>query len=57
MALLESLGPRIAILGPSNSGKSTLAQAIARQRGLPVTDRFKPPYGRLADGILKLVMR
>ena len=36
MALLESLGPRIAILGPSNSGKSTLAQAIARQRGLPV---------------------
>ena len=36
MALLESLGPRIAILGPSNSGKSTLAQAIARLRGLPV---------------------
>lgn len=30
---LEDLGPRLCILGPSNSGKSTLAQAIARKRG------------------------
>lgn len=32
---LSELGRRIAILGPSNSGKSTLANAIARQCGLP----------------------
>jgi adenylate kinase family enzyme len=32
---LDQLGPRICIIGPSNSGKSTLAQAIARSRGLP----------------------
>lgn len=31
---LPELGPRICILGPSNSGKSTLAEAIARRRGL-----------------------
>ncbi|BAI75503.1 hypothetical protein AZL_c02100 (plasmid) [Azospirillum sp. B510] len=31
---LEDLGQRICILGPSNSGKSTLAVAIARKRGL-----------------------
>lgn len=31
---LEDLGTRICILGPSNSGKSTLAVAIARKRGL-----------------------
>ena len=31
---LEELGERICILGPSNSGKSTLAAAIARKRGL-----------------------
>ena len=31
---LDALGPRICILGPSNSGKSTLADAIARARGL-----------------------
>jgi adenylate kinase family enzyme len=31
---LDDLGPRIIILGPSNSGKSTLADAIARARGL-----------------------
>ena len=31
---LVDLGPRICILGPSNSGKSTLAAAIGRQRGL-----------------------
>lgn len=31
---LSDLGSRICILGPSNSGKSTLANAIARKRGL-----------------------
>lgn len=35
MSLLDPLGPRICLMGPSNSGKSTLAVAIARQRGLP----------------------
>lgn len=35
MPILDSLGPRICILGPSNSGKSTLAQAIARRQALP----------------------
>ena len=33
---LDELGGRICILGPSNAGKSTLAQAIGRQRQLPV---------------------
>ena len=33
--VLDDLGPRICILGPSNSGKSTLANAIGRARGLP----------------------
>jgi adenylate kinase family enzyme len=33
---LEKLGPRICIMGPSNSGKSTLAHAIGRARDLPV---------------------
>lgn len=32
---LDDLGPRICIIGPSNSGKSTLAAAIGRARGLP----------------------
>lgn len=32
---LPELGRRMCILGPSNSGKSTLANAIARQYGLP----------------------
>ena len=36
MPSLDALGERICILGPSNSGKSTLAAAIARRRGLPV---------------------
>lgn len=31
---LSELGERICILGPSNSGKSTLAEAIARKRDL-----------------------
>jgi len=30
---LDDLGPRICILGPSNSGKSTLAKAIGHARG------------------------
>ena len=33
---LEALGPRICIMGPSNSGKSTLADAISRKTDLPV---------------------
>lgn len=33
---LDSLGPRIIILGPSNSGKSTLAQGISHKQNLPV---------------------
>ena len=33
---LSELGARICILGPSNSGKSTLAQAIARKRDVKV---------------------
>ena len=33
---LADLGERICILGPSNSGKSTLAETIARKRGLEV---------------------
>ena len=32
---LDQLGPRICLMGPSNSGKSTLACAIAAARGLP----------------------
>lgn len=34
--MLDDLGPRICVMGPSNSGKSTLAAAIGRARGLPV---------------------
>lgn len=33
---LAELGERICILGPSNSGKSTLAEAIGRARDMPV---------------------
>lgn len=33
---LDDLGDRLCIVGPSNSGKSTLAAAIGRVRGLPV---------------------
>jgi adenylate kinase family enzyme len=36
MARLQDLGPRICILGPSNSGKSTLAAAIGEACGLEV---------------------
>ena len=35
-SVLDDLGPRICIMGPSNSGKSTLADAIARACDLPV---------------------
>lgn len=35
-ATLAELGPRICIMGPSNSGKSTLARAIGRARDMPV---------------------
>lgn len=34
--VLADLGTRICIMGPSNSGKSTLASAIGRARGLPI---------------------
>ncbi len=34
MVTLDDLGPRICIMGPSNSGKSTLAVALARAQGL-----------------------
>lgn len=33
---LATLGPRICIIGPSTSGKSTLADAMARKTGLPL---------------------
>lgn len=33
---LDDLGPRLCIMGPSNSGKSTLAVAIGRSRGMEV---------------------
>lgn len=33
---LASLGPRIMVCGPSNSGKSTLAQALGAKLDLPV---------------------
>jgi adenylate kinase family enzyme len=36
MTRLADLGPRICILGPSNSGKSTLAVAIGAALGRPV---------------------
>jgi len=32
---LDALGPRICIMGPSNSGKSTLADAISHKTALP----------------------
>ena len=34
MLALNALGPRVAILGPSNSGKSTLAVSISQKTGL-----------------------
>ena len=33
---LQRLGRRIVIMGPSNAGKSTLAEAISKKIGLPV---------------------
>lgn len=32
---LADLGPRIVVFGPSNAGKSTLAQALSRKLGVP----------------------
>lgn len=37
---LSDLGNRICMLGPSNSGKSTLVNAIARKRGLDRLDQL-----------------
>lgn len=37
MLPLQDLGPRIALLGPSNAGKSTLALALGEKLGYPVT--------------------
>jgi adenylate kinase family enzyme len=34
MSRLDDLGPRICVIGPSNSGKSTLATVIGRARGI-----------------------
>lgn len=34
--MLDELGTRFCIMGPSNSGKSTLAEAIGRARSLEV---------------------
>lgn len=56
---LDELGPRICIMGPSNSGKSTLADSIARTQGLeaihldqlhhlPHTDWVPRPAGEFA---------
>lgn len=46
MPAIHSLGRRIVVLGPSNSGKSTLAVAIADKTGLPAVHldqlRFLP---------------
>ncbi len=34
--ILDDLGPRVCIMGPSNSGKSTLATALGMSRALPI---------------------
>ena len=36
MIRLSDLGQRICIIGPSNSGKSTLARALSKRLGIPV---------------------
>lgn len=44
---LDDLGERICVLGPSSSGKSTLAAAISRVRSLPVVhlDQYRHQPG------------
>jgi adenylate kinase family enzyme len=63
---LAELGQRICILGPSNSGKSTLAAAIGDAQGLPVVhldvlrhvpgsqwvERDADDFGRLHDAAI-----
>jgi cytidylate kinase len=67
MTRLSDLGPRICLMGPSNSGKSTLAGAIARKCALDgnrdsvkwemihhiavATARNRRRYADLFDGI------
>lgn len=41
---LDELGTRICIMGPSNSGKSTLAKAIARAKDLEVVHLDQPHH-------------
>lgn len=50
---LESLGPRIMICGPSNSGKSTLALAISRKLGLPAVHLDQLRFVPDSDWVLK----
>ncbi|WP_336945131.1 AAA family ATPase [Asaia sp. BMEF1] len=44
---LEALGPRVIVMGPSNSGKSTLSVFIGRLRSLPVVhlDLLRHEFG------------
>jgi adenylate kinase family enzyme len=41
---IDDLGPRICIMGPSNSGKSTLAKAVAYAKGLEVVHLYQLHY-------------
>jgi adenylate kinase family enzyme len=45
--IIDNLGERICILGPSNSGKSTLAAALGRAKDLPVIhlDQYRHAEG------------
>lgn len=66
-ATLSELGERICILGPSNSGKSTLAVAISAATGVPVVhldvlrhvpgsqwaEREADDFGRLHDAAIE----
>ena len=42
--MIPSLGPRICIMGPSNSGKSTLAWAIGTAYGLDIIHLDHTPH-------------